>query len=166
MSCIRGFQDSLATNELAMYLKFAKTRNTKSPMRANYGDAGIDFFVPDDFETVSLGAHERANIPSGIKVEVPQGWALVFFNKSGVASKRGLIIGACVVDHGYKGEVHLNVINASNDWNTISPGTKLAQALMLQVGTFVPMCVEEDDLYAAHPAVGDRGAGGFGSSGA
>ena len=64
-----------------------------------------------------------------------------------------------------KGEVHLNVINASNDWNTISPGTKLAQALMLQVGTFVPMCVEEDELYAAHPAVGDRGAGGFGSSG-
>lgn len=148
-----------------MYLRYAKVRDTRDPLRANYGDAGLDFFVPNAFEAVWLAPHDRVNIPSGIKVEVPHGWALVFFNKSGIAVNHGLFVGACVVDHGYRGEIHLNVVNTSVGPVEIRPGMKLAQALMLQVGAFVPQLVDEAVLYDSHPTISGRGSGGFGSTG-
>jgi dUTPase len=54
---------------------------------------------------------ERCLIPSGIKVDVPAGHALIAFNKSGVAVKKGLDVGACVVDVGYQGQVHISLTN-------------------------------------------------------
>lgn len=149
-----------------MYLRYSLIRAVKDPARANYGDAGLDFFVPEDFNAVQVDPGDNINIPSGVKIEVPVGWALIMFNKSGIASKRGLLIGACVVDHGYTGEVHINVINASNTPTIVEPGTKLAQGLMIQVGTFVPLLTDVDSLYSGHPRIGSRADGGFGSTGA
>lgn len=103
-------------------LKYTKVRNVKSPCRAHEFDAGIDFFVPSDltlddmkpkFETTgdylltehnedgtiksfTLHPNQSVLIPSGIKVKVPEGYMLQFANKSGVASKRHLFVGACV----------------------------------------------------------------------
>lgn len=79
-------------------LKIARTRNVKMPTRGTSGSAGIDFYVPNDYPeslcTVMPG--ERFFIPSGIKAKVPEGYALIAFNKSGVALKKGLVTGACV----------------------------------------------------------------------
>lgn len=149
-----------------MYLKFARTRSVKPPQRANHGDAGIDFFVPDDHEELSVGPGRSVLIPSGVRVEVPYGWGLIFFNKSGVATKKSLIVGACVVDHGYTGELHLHLLNVGNSAVTVAPGDKVAQGIMVPVGAFVPTEASPEELYAQQPVFGsNRGAGGFGSTG-
>ena len=144
----------------------SKTRNVKLPTRANAGaDAGIDFYVPDDFITQDLLPGQSVKIPAGIKVEVPAGYALVFFNKSGVASKRSLIVGACVIDHGYSGEVHINMINVGATVQTVTTGEKIVQGILIPVITFETIEVPETELYSAIHIAGSRGAGGFGSTG-
>ncbi len=145
-------------------MKYCKTRKVKSPVRGTPLSAGIDFFVPDDFP----GEHflipgDAINIPSGIKVKVPHGYALIFKNKSGVALKKGLQVGACVVDEDYQGEVHLHVRNTGIDLQSIKPGEKLVQALLVPVSLEeVEEVLDEGELY---DGVTERGEGGFGSTG-
>jgi dUTP pyrophosphatase len=144
-------------------LKFCKVRDVKSPARANATDAGIDFFVPNDFPETTLAHGESILIPAGVKVDVPKGWALIFQNKSGVASKRKLDVGACVVDHGYEGEVHLNLHNVGKDPQTIKPGEKIVQGVMFEIGGHQMVETPESEMWLDSES--DRGAGGFGSTG-
>lgn len=148
-----------------MYIKYAKTRDVKDPARANPGDAGIDFFVPNDFNPVTLAHGQSVLIPAGVKVEVPMGFAMIFHNKSGVASKKNLYVGADTIDHGYAGEVHINLVNNGIDVAIISPGDKIIQGLIVPV--MLPSLLEspEDELYRDIHVAGARGDGGFGSSG-
>lgn len=144
-------------------MKISKIRDVKTPVRGTPLSAGIDFFVPNDFP----GEHfilpgDAVNIPSGIKVRVPHGFALIFKNKSGVAVKKGLQAGACVVDEDYQGEVHLHVRNVSSDVQSVKPGEKLVQALLVPVEYCDVEVVEPEDLY---DEVTERGEGGFGSTG-
>ena len=144
-------------------MKISKLRNVKTPERGTPLSAGLDFFVPNDFP----GEHfllpgDAINIPSGIKVKVPHGFALVFMNKSGVAVKKGLQVGACVVDEDYQGEVHLHVRNTSTDVQSIKPGEKLVQALLIPVDYCDVEVVNADELYEEGT---QRGEGGFGSTG-
>ena len=143
-------------------LKFIKVKEVKTPTRANSTDAGIDFFVPDEFETVVLLPGESCFIPSGIKVSLPTGHVLIAFNKSGIAVKKNLHVGACVVDEDYQGEVHLNLTNAGNQPQIIERGDKITQFVLLPVNYATPVEVEPKDLYAK---ASKRGDGGFGSTG-
>ena len=77
-------------------MKIAKVKDVKTPSRGTKKSAGIDFFVPNDFIEVILKPQQAILIPSGIKVDVPQGYALIAFNKSGIATKKQLIAGACI----------------------------------------------------------------------
>lgn len=160
-------------------MKYTKIRKVKSPTRGTKQSAGIDFYIPDDWnegQSYKIPPGGRVLIPSGIKVNVPTGYALIAFNKSGVASKTGLIVGAAVVDEDYQGEIHLNVIN-TNQFNetfgdityaaytgyvTINPGDKLTQFILLPVNYAIPEEVEIENLYQS---VTERGEGGFGSTG-
>ena len=141
-------------------MKIQKLRNVKTPNRGTAASAGIDFYVPEDFETVSLKPGESVLIPSGIKVQVPRGYALIAFNKSGVAVKQGLSVGACCVDEDYEGEVHLHMINTSNKDQVIATGQKLVQFVLIPVAYFDVEEVEEIQSRNT-----ERGAGGFGSTG-
>lgn len=145
-------------------MKIAKIRNVKTPRRGTEGSAGIDFFVPDDYPsslcTVSPG--ERFFIPSGIKANVPNGYALIAFNKSGVALKKGLMVGACVVDSDYQGEIHLHLVNTSSQNVTIEPGEKLTQFLLVPVDHSMVEVVNPNNLFENES---ERGSGGFGSTG-
>ena len=144
-------------------MKIAKIRDVKTPIRANLTDAGIDFFIPNDYDDkTELFPGESCLIPSGIKVDVPEGYALIAFNKSGVATKKGLHVGACVVDHGYQGEVHINLTNVSAEDQTLGAGDKIVQFILLPLGDPLVELVEENNLYESKSA---RGDGGFGSSG-
>lgn len=148
-----------------MYIKIAKTRDVKSPVRANPGDA-LDFFVPNDFKSVVIHPGTNVVIPAGIKVEVPFGYGLVFLNKSGIASKQNLIIGACLVDHGYNGEVHVDIHNIDEIREFfILPGMKIAQAVLVPLLTPSIIEVPEDELYRDIATISSRGTGGFGSTG-
>jgi len=141
-------------------MKIQKLRLVKTPNRGTELSAGIDFYVPEDFETAVLRSGESILIPSGIRVQVPRGYALVAFNKSGVAVKQGLSVGACVVDEDYEGEVHLHMINTSNKDQTIVTGQKLVQFVLIPVAYFD---IEEvEDIQSRNT---QRGSGGFGSTG-
>ena len=97
-------------------LKIAKIRKVKTPERSGK-NAGFDFFVPDTFKKTSLHPRMSIVIPSGIKIRIPENYCLIGFNKSSIGSK-GLIIGACVIDENYTGEIHINIINTFNHSNT------------------------------------------------
>jgi len=143
-------------------MKFTKIRDVKSPTRANSTDAGIDFFVPNDEPTVSITPGRSCTIPSGIKVNCPEGHALIAFNKSGIAVKKHLHVGACVVDHGYQGEVHINLTNVGREEIALEPGDKIVQFVLLPLGDPAVVEVKEEELYTE---VSSRGEGKFGSSG-
>ena len=143
-------------------MKITKVRDVKTPLRANNTDAGIDFFVPNDSKPFPLNPGDSCLIPSGVKVNVPEGFALVAFNKSGVAVKKQLHVGACVVDCGYQGEVHINLTNVGRDSQAIQPGDKIVQFVLLPVGDPKIQLVDESNLYSGESS---RGSGGFGSTG-
>lgn len=143
-------------------LKFAKTKNVKSPNRGTEQSAGIDFYVPFDFVETKVEPNESILIPSGIKVNVPAGHALIAFNKSGVAVNKSMVMGACVVDEDYQGEVHMHLINVGNETVLVQPGDKLSQFLLMPVNYASAFEVSEEELYQA-PS--ERGEGAFGSTG-
>jgi len=143
-------------------MKISKIRDVKTPTRANSTDAGIDFFIPNDHVFSYLKPGASVLIPSGVKVNCPKGYALIAFNKSGVAVKKNLHVGACVVDHGYQGEIHLNLTNVGSQDQTLEAGDKIVQFVLLPLGDPTVELVEENNLYEA---VSSRGEGGFGSSG-
>lgn len=145
-------------------MKVSRIRDVKLPTRGTGGSAGIDFYVPnnypDSLSTINPG--ERFFIPSGIKANVPRGNALIAFNKSGVALNKDLMVGACVVDSDYQGEIHLHLINVGNEPVTILPGEKLVQFLLIEVDHDIIEEVKESELF---PRASFRGEGGFGSTG-
>ena len=144
----------------------------KMPVRAHATDAGMDlFFCPaprDDIpkQIESVLPHGSSLFPTGLKIEVPEGYMLEIKNKSGIASKRQLVVGACVVDSGYDGEIFVNVHNVGKETQTVFPCDRIAQAVLLPVVHFRALETHEDNLYNWYPiAMSDRKAGGFGSTG-
>lgn len=169
-------------------IQICKTRNVKTPVRAHTFDAGCDFFCPEDLtldemtekfkttgdelETVVedgfikkfiIRPGQSVLIPSGVKVNVPDGYVLNFENKSGVASKKHLLFGSKVIDAGYEGVVHVNLHNVGTDVVEICAGEKIAQALMYKIEVpCVEVVADEESLFAGGRS--ERGEGGFGST--
>tara|TARA_B100001094_G_C18014343_1_gene711763 strand:- start:21 stop:455 length:435 start_codon:yes stop_codon:yes gene_type:complete len=142
-------------------MKVSKIREVKTPVRGTEKSAGIDFFVPEGIsETLSPG--KSCLIPSGIKASVPDNHALIAFNKSGVAVKKNLHVGACVVDEDYQGEIHINLTNVGKEAVDIKPGEKIIQFVLVPVFYDEITVVDETDLFLQRT---ERGSGGFGSTG-
>ena len=147
-------------------LLFYKKRSVKSPVKGNHTDAGIDFFIPDDYNNgaeFSILPHNNLVIPSGIVLAVPIGWSLVFMNKSSVGSK-GILVGACVVDAGYPDEVHISLVNNSEDEVWFKPGQKIVQGLILPVPDTNVVETPHTDVDRLNEIASTR-TGGFGSTG-
>jgi dUTP pyrophosphatase len=147
---------------MSLNMRISKVRNVKTPNRGTPLSAGIDFYVPEDFEERTISPSESVLIPSGIKAQVPKGYALVAFNKSGVAVKKSLTVGACLVDEDYQGEIHVHLINVGYEQQLVRPGDKVAQFVLLPVNY---ANVEEVPLGHLYDEVSERGQGGFGSTG-
>jgi dUTP pyrophosphatase len=145
-------------------MKIFKTRDVKDPNRAHSNDAGFDLFIPNDFLPQVLNPGQSVLIPSGIKARVPEGYALIAFNKSGVAAKKNLIVGASVIDESYQGEIHIDIKNVGNTPQVLSPGDKIIQLLCIKMN-YVPIEIAstEDELFSDMKS--ERGTGGFGSTG-
>lgn len=158
-------------------IKFSKIRNVKSPQRGTSKSAGIDFFVPTGFKA-TLRPHSDLLIPSGIKVNMPEGYMLLGADKSGVVTSSrarllanmpskadafpgAVIIGAKVIDEDYQGEIHIHVINTSDQIIDIRPNMKIAQFIFVPVSYFELQEVPENELFADKS---ERGIGGFGST--
>lgn len=170
-------------------IKFLVIGDGIAPKRAQ-GDAGFDFYVPkysdalvdeinkksnrkvyivnkDNNEEVKikLYPHEDVLIPTYVYSQFPSNIALVAKNKSGVATKQKLNVGACVVDSSYQGIIHVHVTNVSSEPQFIEFGKKIVQ--------FVPFLIDDSksevftDLKPEEffNNKSNRGAGGFGSTG-
>lgn len=143
-------------------MKISKIREVKTPQRGTSYSAGLDFFVPEDVKPFTLSPGDSCFIPSGIKVKVPDGYALIAFNKSGVAVKKSLHVGACVVDEDYQGEVHINLTNVGSYEQEINPGDKIVQFVLVPTLYAGIEVVPEQYLFDSQT---ERGEGGFGSTG-
>lgn len=115
-----------------------------------------------DWETFTIQPGCHLAIPSGICVDVPSGYALMAYEKSGVATKTGLIAGARVVDAGYQGEVHIHLINPTNKPVTVNRGQKIVQFVLMPVVCSGLIEVPAGEIYTEESS---RGIGRFGSTG-
>lgn len=153
-----------------MLLEYYRVRDTATPpSRANPSDAGLDvYFSPEHPSEVmaTILPGQSMILPTGLKFGVPHGYMLEVKNRSGVAAKRGLLVGACVIDSGYDGEVFINLHNVGSKQQHILPGTKIAQVVMVPVVHFRAVETSRDNLYNWYPiTISDRGAGALGSTG-
>lgn len=142
-------------------IKFSKLRQVKSPERGTPKSAGIDFFIPEG-EEILIPPRGYVLIGLGVKVKLPEGYSLIFENKSGVATKKNLIVGACVIDEDYQGELMLHLINTKNLTVELTGGEKIVQGIVVHVPKFKLEEVPENELYEAVTVRGDKG---FGSTG-
>jgi len=140
--------------------------NSHPPTRGNPSDAGLDvYFSPKAREPVTINPGQSVILPTGLKFGVPHGYMLEVKNRSSVASKRSLIVGACVVDSGYDGEVFVNLHNIGKEDQVIEPGEKIAQAILIPVVHFRAVETGNGDLYRWYPiTISDRGDGALGST--
>lgn len=164
-------------------LRFTKLREVISPNRANDGDAGLDFYMPtnlmavdykgdiaigykDGFITsIDIAPHTRVLIPSGIRVLLePKESMLTAANKSGIASKKGLVYSAQIVDSPYTGELHIGIINTGETIETIEAGKKLMQFIHVPVYLTQPEEISFNEYEELATDWGTRGSNGFGSS--
>ena len=133
----------------------------KLPHRAHPTDAGADiFYCPEENKPCLIHSGQSNVIPTGVRAEVPQGCMLEVKNKSGIASKRQLIVGACVVDSGYDGEIFVNLHNIGKGTQVINPGEKVAQVVLVPITT-CGFSEAEGEINGSS----SRGSGGFGSTG-
>ena len=151
-----------------MNLRYEKVRlGAKSPSRSNPSDAGLDiFYCPEhDKGAIFIGPTQTAVLPTGLRFEVPHGYMLEVKNRSSMAAKKQLLVGACVIDPGYSGEVFINLHNVGMTPQIIAVGDKIAQLVMIPVVHF--QCQEESSgtIYNRPVCISNRGAGGFGSTG-
>ena len=136
------------------------------PVRANPSDAGLDLcFNPKDGKSCWIELGESKILSTGLKFGIPHGHMLQIMNRSGNAAKKQLLVGACVVDSGYDGEVFVNLHNIGNERQKIHNGMKIAQAVLIPVVHARFMETKEDNLYDWYPiTISDRGDGALGST--
>jgi dUTP pyrophosphatase len=150
-----------------MILEYAKVRETAyAPSRANPSDAGLDiFYSPQNpHNKMYIATTSSRIIPTGLKFAIPHGYMLEVKNRSSVAATRQLIVGACVIDSGYEGEVFVNLHNIGVESQTLKPGDKIAQLVMTPVVHFRPVETAEENLYTYPMTISSRGEGTLGST--
>ena len=152
-----------------MILEYYSMPHAKhKPVRANPSDAGLDLkYNPDvGSQPVSIEPGQSMILGTGLKFGVPHGYMIQIMNRSGNAAKKQLMVGACVVDSGYNGEVFVNLHNIGSKPQTINPGDKIAQAVVIPVVPVRFLETSNDNLYDWSPiTISGRGDGALGSTG-
>ncbi|MCW2781316.1 MAG: dUTP diphosphatase [Marmoricola sp.] len=128
------------------------------PSYAHPGDAGADVFATQD---VTLAPGERALVPTGIALALPEGYVALVHPRSGLANRHGISIvnAPGTIDAGYRGEVKVLLVNLDPTTPvTLHRGDRIAQLVIQRFET--ANFVEVDDLPDSA-----RGVGGYGSTG-
>lgn len=127
------------------------------PERAYPGDAGVDLAA---CEPVTLAPGERALVPTGLAVAIPDGYAGFVQPRSGLATRHGVTIvnAPGLIDSGYRGEIQVVLLNTDKEATfSAEAGERIAQLVILPVPEVVLR--EVDELPSS-----ERGVQGFGSS--
>jgi dUTP pyrophosphatase len=127
------------------------------PQQAHRGDGGVDLRAAEDVE---LQPGERALVPTGIAVAIPEGHAGLVTPRSGLAVRHGVTVlnGPGLVDAGYRGELKVALVNLGGARHLIERGERIAQLVVVAVAAVELVAV---DSLPDSP----RGEGGFGSTG-
>ncbi len=130
------------------------------PTYGSAGAAGADLYALPEGDPITINPGETVFIHTGLSMAIPEGYVGLNFARSGLASKRGLApankVG--VIDSDYRGELMVALHNHGDTPQTVEPGDRVAQFLIMPV-IQADFC-EVDELNET-----DRGAGGFGSTG-
>ena len=129
------------------------------PSYATPLSAGMDLRAAME-QSITLAPLERALVPTGLFVELPEGYEMQIRPRSGLAAKHGITVlnSPGTIDADYRGEIKVILVNLSNTPFEIVPGERIAQAVVAQHAQVE--WVETEQLEST-----DRGAGGFGSTG-
>lgn len=128
------------------------------PERAHPGDAGTDLFAAREVE---LAPGQRALVPTGVAIALPDGYAAFVHPRSGLAAKHGVTIvnAPGTVDAGYRGEIRVTLLNTDAEHSVrFQRGDRIAQLVVQRVA--YPVFYEVQTLPGSA-----RGEGGFGSTG-
>ena len=123
-------------------------------------DSGFDLYASEEVHLLPLG---RALVPTGIRINIPEGYEIQVRSKSGLAINKGLMVlnSPGTVDQGYTGEIKVIIFNASDLAQTIEKGSKVAQAVLSSCisGKYINL-LKVDNIKSK-----DRNEKGFGSTG-
>ncbi len=130
------------------------------PQYETIGSAGLDLKA-NITEPIRLNSLERTLIPTGLYIELPMGFEAQIRPRSGLSIKKGLTLVNTpgTIDCDYRGEIKIIMINLSPETQEVQPGDRIAQMVIAKY---------EQITWQAVEVLGDtdRGAGGFGSTGA
>ncbi len=125
------------------------------PEYASASAAGADLRAS---QAVTLAPGERALVPTGVRVALPDGHVGLIWPRSGLAVRHGLDTLAGVIDADYRGEVRVALVNHGSEPLTLAAGERIAQLLVQPIARVAFVRVDALDETA-------RGAAGFGSTG-
>ena len=134
--------------------------NAKMPYHGSEFSAGYDLHACIENESLTIPSHKTIIVPTGLSIEIPEGYFAGIFARSGLATKQGLRPANCVgvIDSDYRGEYMVALHNDTDNDKTIINGDRIAQLVIIP---FLPVnFIETDELTKT-----DRGDSGFGSSG-
>ena len=129
------------------------------PQYATALSAGMDLKANIE-EPVTLGMLERAMVPTGLFIELPEGYEAQIRPRSGLAAKHGISVtnSPGTIDADYRGEIKVLLVNLSKEPFTINPGERIAQMVIARHEK-----VEWEEVEVLDET--ERGDGGFGSTG-
>lgn len=140
-------------------VKINNQSNYPLPQYQTALSAGMDLHANTD-APVTLQPLQRTLIPTGLFIELPEGYEAQIRPRSGLALKHGLTVlnTPGTIDADYRGEIKVLLVNISNEEFVVNPGERIAQMVVAKHETV--QWQESEELSNTH-----RGAGGYGSSG-
>jgi dUTP pyrophosphatase len=132
------------------------------PAYAHPGDAGVDLYAR---EGVTLAPGERALLPTGVAIALPDGYAAFTHPRSGLATRHGitLVNAPGTIDAGYRGEIRVNVVNLDpREPFEVRRGDRIAQLVIQRVET-VDFAVVDSLPDSGRGETGHGASGGFGT---
>ena len=142
-----------------MKVKIVNKSAYEAPFYATVNSAGMDLKANID-EPITLEPLQRAMVPTGLYIALPEGTEAQVRPRSGLAAKHGITVlnTPGTIDADYRGEIKVILVNLSNEKFTINPGERIAQMVVARYEQ-----VEWDEVESLDAT--ERGAGGFGSTG-
>ena len=143
-----------------MHIRFKKLLdNAHVPVSGTSNSAGYDLFACVT-EDININPNGIVMIPTGIAIEIPDGYFGMVCSRSGLASKHGIHVlnSPGIIDSDYRGELKCIMHNCSNNTFVIQNNTKIAQLVIIKYESI--QWIESSNLSCT-----DRGTQGFGSTG-
>jgi len=142
-----------------MEIKVINNSRYDLPRYSTTGSSGLDLKANIDISIV-VNSLQRCLVPTGLFIEIPEGYEAQVRPRSGLAAKHGISVlnSPGTIDADYRGEVKVILVNLSNEPFTIEPGERIAQLVFAKIEQITWSDVNKISIT-------ERGEGGFGHTG-